>query len=96
MQGWKGVRGSRWRMRVVALCLILALAPGCQVSAAQIYIPMAYGLTGLCIALIMSPTALAAVVGFIAGGLLGAAVYNNSLKRQLSGAGQIGPTYDSK
>ena len=47
--------------------------------------PLAYGLTGLCIALIMSPTALAAVVGFVAGVLLGAAVYNNSLKHQLSG-----------
>ena len=80
----QGVRGFGWRARVVALCLILALAPGCQCTAAQIYIPLAYGLTGLCIALLMSPTPLAAVVGFIAGVLLGAAVYNNSLKRQLS------------
>ena len=69
---------------MVALCLILALVPGCQLSAAQIYIPLAYGLTGLCIALLMSPTPVAAVVGFVAGGLLGAAVYNNSLKRQIS------------
>jgi hypothetical protein len=84
MQGRKGARGFGWGAQVVALCLILALAPGCQISAAQIYIPLAYGLTGLCIALIMSPTALAAVVGFVAGVLLGAAVYNNSLKRQLS------------
>lgn len=80
----QGVRGFGWRAQVVALCLILALAPGCQCTAAQIYIPLAYGLTGLCIALLMSPTPLAAVVGFIAGVLLGAAVYNNSLKRQLS------------
>jgi len=84
MHGGKGVRGSGWGARVVALCLILALTPGCQLSAAQIYIPLAYGLTGMCIALIMSPTAAAAVVGFVAGVLLGAAVYNNSLKRQLS------------
>lgn len=84
MHGRKGVRGFGWGARVVALCLILALTPGCQLSAAQIYIPMAYGLTGLCIALIMSPTPTAAVVGFVAGVLLGAAVYNNSLKRQLS------------
>jgi hypothetical protein len=84
MQERQGVRGSRWTAKLVAVCLILALAPGCQVSAAQIYIPLAYGLTGLCIALIMSPTPLAAVVGFMAGVLLGAAVYNNSLKRQLS------------
>jgi len=33
--------------------------------------------------LLMSPTPAAAAVGFIAGVLLGAAVYNNSLKRQL-------------
>jgi len=56
---------------LVAVCLILALAPGCQVSAAQIYIPLAYGLTGLCIALIMSPTLVAAVVGFMAGACWG-------------------------
>jgi hypothetical protein len=84
MQRGKRVRGFNWGGRVVALCLILTLAPGCLISTAQIYIPLAYGLTGLCIALIMSPTLLAAGVGFVAGVLLGAAVYNNSLKRQLS------------
>jgi hypothetical protein len=84
MRGRKGLRGSRWGAPVVALCLILALAPGCQWSAAQIYIPLAYGLTGLSIALVMSPTLTAAMVGFMAGVLLGAAVYNNSLKRQIS------------
>jgi hypothetical protein len=78
------MRGFGWLAKVMALCLVLALTPGCQCSAAQIYIPLAYGLTGLCIALLMSPTPLAAVVGFIAGVLLGAAVYNNSLKHQLS------------
>jgi hypothetical protein len=78
-------------MAAVALGLILALAPGCQISAAQIYIPLGYGLTGLCIALLMSPTPAAAVVGFIAGGLLGAAVYNNSLKRQISAPSRTGP-----
>lgn len=85
------VKGFGWWARVVALCLILALAPGCQCSAAQIYIPLGYGLTGLCLALLMSPTPLAAVVGFIAGVLLGAAVYNNSLKRQLSSSPGSGP-----
>jgi predicted branched-subunit amino acid permease len=89
----KGLRGSKWGLRVVACCLILALAPGCQFSAAQIYIPLAYGLTGLCVALIMSPTPLAAAVGFIAGALLGAAVYNNSLKRQLSTLPGTGPPH---
>jgi hypothetical protein len=93
MQGRNNIRGSRWTVRVVALCLILALAPGCQFSAAQIYIPLAYGLTGLCIALLMSPTPLAAVVGFVAGVLLGAAVYNNSLKRQLSASPGTGPPH---
>ena len=91
MQGRQWVRGFGWRAKVMALCLILALAPGCQCSAAQIYIPLGYGLTGLCIALLMSPTPLAAVVGFIAGVLLGAAVYNNSLKHQLSAHPGNGP-----
>jgi hypothetical protein len=92
MHGYKGLRGSRGVMLVVAVCLILALAPGCQISAAQIYIPLGYGLTGLCVALLMSPTAAAAVVGFIGGGLLGAAVYNNSLKRQIEGPARTGPS----
>jgi hypothetical protein len=78
-------------MMVVAVCLILALAPGCRISAAQIYIPLGYGLTGLCVALLMSPTPAAAVVGFIAGGLLGAAVYNNSLKHQIEAPSETGP-----
>jgi hypothetical protein len=92
----QGERGFGWRARVVALCLILALTPGCQFSAAQIYIPLAYGLTGLCIALLMSPTPLAGVVGFAAGVLLGAAVYNNSLKRQLSAYPGNGPPSDTR
>lgn len=83
MQGRQRVKGFGWRARVVAFCLILALTPGCQFSAAQIYIPLAYGLTGLCIALLMSPTPLAAV-------------YNNSLKRQLSASPGNGPPSDSR
>jgi membrane-associated phospholipid phosphatase len=67
----------------VALALLLFLAPACMVSPAQIYIPVAYAFTGLCIALLVSPTPTAAVVGLVVGGLIGAAVYNNSLKRQL-------------
>jgi len=92
MQGRQRLRASGWA-KLVAVGLILALASGCQVSAAQIYIPLAYGLTGLCIALIMSPTVLAAVVGFVAGGLLGAAVYNNSLKRQIAAPPRTGPPH---
>jgi hypothetical protein len=94
MQRRQGVKGFGWRARVVVFCLILALTPGCQFSSAQIYIPLAYGLTGMCIALLMSPTPLAGVVGFVAGGLLGAAVYNNSLKRQLSASPGNGPPRD--
>jgi hypothetical protein len=67
----------------VAVCLIFALLPGCQVSPAQLYIPLAYAVVGMCVALIMSPTAAAAVAGLVVGGLLGAALYNNSLKRQI-------------
>ena len=91
MLGHKGLKGSRWAMTAVAVCLILALVPGCQISAAQIYIPLSYGLTGLCVALLMSPTPAAAVVGFIVGGLLGAAVYNNSLKHQMVEPPETGP-----
>lgn len=73
---------SRWQ-KLVALALLLALVPACMVSPAQIYIPLAYAFIGLCIALLISPTPAAAVVGLVAGGLIGAAVYNNSLKKQL-------------
>ncbi|MBM4273025.1 MAG: hypothetical protein FJ134_00965 [Deltaproteobacteria bacterium] len=69
--------------KIMALMLIIALAPGCQAIPAKIYIPLAYGATGMCVALLMSPTVTAAVVGLGVGLLLGAAVYNNSLKRQL-------------
>jgi hypothetical protein len=69
--------------RLVALVLIATLLPGCPLSSAQVLIPLAYGLTGLCIALLVSPTPWAAIVGLVVGGLLGAAVYNNSLKRHL-------------
>jgi hypothetical protein len=72
----------KWQ-KAVALALLLALAPACIVSPAQIYIPLAYAFTGLCIALLVSPTPTAAVVGLVGGGLIGAAVYNNSLKGQL-------------
>ncbi|MEJ5328586.1 MAG: hypothetical protein WHT07_00335 [Desulfobaccales bacterium] len=67
--------------RLLAWVLILSLLPGCPVTAAQVLIPAAYALTGLCIALLVSPTPWAAAVGLALGALLGAAVYNNSLKR---------------
>ncbi|MGO9176166.1 MAG: hypothetical protein ACLPYB_14165 [Desulfobaccales bacterium] len=77
----RGTRGSHGWRRLLAIGLILALVPAC--SPAQVYIPLAYAFTGLCVALLMSPTLPAAVVGLVVGGLLGAAVYNNSLKRQI-------------
>ncbi len=79
----RGNRGWHRGSRLVALCLILALIPACQWSPAQLYIPLAYAVTGMCVALLMSPTLTAALVGLVVGGLLGAAVYNNSLKRQI-------------
>ncbi|MGQ9688382.1 MAG: hypothetical protein ACUVXF_06295 [Desulfobaccales bacterium] len=75
------LRRGRWRV-LAAVLLIVSLAAACQERAAQVGIPLAYGLTGLCLALIISPTLTAAVVGFVLGCVLGAAVYNNSLKGQ--------------
>jgi len=80
IRGWL-TRG--WPGKLLALAVLLSLAPGCLLNPAQIYIPLAYAFTGLCIALLISPTYTAAVVGLVVGGLIGAAVYNNSLKRQL-------------
>jgi hypothetical protein len=85
------MKGTGWRRKAVALALVLALVPSCQLSPAQFYIPLAYAVTGLCIGLLMSPTPAAAVVGFVVGGLLGAAVYNNSLKRQILEGQRAGP-----
>jgi hypothetical protein len=81
--GRRGSRDSNLWHKLVAVCLILALLPGCEMAPAQLYIPLAYAVTGMCVALLMSPTATAAVVGLVLGGLIGAAVYNNSLKRQM-------------
>jgi len=80
--GRRNEGSSCWR-RLVAFCLILTLIPACAWSPVQIYIPLAYAVTGMCVALLMSPTFTAAVVGLVVGGLLGAVLYNNSLRRQL-------------
>lgn len=78
-KGWS----QGWWPKTLVIILIVALVPACPVNAAQIYIPLAYSLTGLCIALLVSPTPTAALVGLLLGAFLGAAVYNNSLKRHL-------------
>jgi hypothetical protein len=75
------LRQHRW-LRIVALVLILTMVAACQENLAQVGIPLAYGLTGMCLALLVSPTLAAAAVGFVVGCILGAAVYNNSLKRK--------------
>ncbi len=80
IRGWLSRSGPG---RLVALAILLSLAPGCLLTPAQIYIPLAYAFTGLCVALLISPTYTAAAVGLVIGGLIGATVYNNSLKRQL-------------
>jgi hypothetical protein len=91
MSGGRLTKGQAWGRKLVALALIVALVPACQWSPVQIYIPLAYAVTGLCIALLMSPTPTAAVVGLVLGCLLGAAVYNNSLKHQILERQKTGP-----
>jgi uncharacterized integral membrane protein len=81
MSNLKWLRQRRWR-KIVVLILVLTLVSACQDRVARVGIPLAYGLTGLCLALLVSPTLTAAVVGFLIGCILGAAVYNNSLKSQ--------------
>jgi hypothetical protein len=81
MTGMTWLRQRRWR-KLLALVLVLTLVGACQDRLAQVGIPLAYGLTGMCLALLVSPTLTAGVVGFVVGCVLGAAVYNNSLKRQ--------------
>ncbi|AEB10676.1 hypothetical protein [Desulfobacca acetoxidans] len=76
------VRPWGWR-RILALALICVMTPACSLNAAQIFIPLAYGSIGMCIALLVSPSLSAAIIGFAMGGIIGAAVYNNSLKSDL-------------
>ena len=71
-----------WRQMVI-LGLICALLPGCSLNVARVFIPLAYAGIGMGIALVVSPSVLAAIVGFVMGGVIGAAVYNNSLKTDI-------------
>lgn len=72
-------RTRSWR-QFLALGLICALLPGCSISLTKIFIPLAYAGIGTGIALLVSPSVAAAIVGFVLGGVIGAAIYNNSLK----------------
>jgi hypothetical protein len=71
-----------WR-RLLALGLICALLPGCSINLTRVFIPLAYAGIGMGIALLVSPSVAAAIVGFVLGGIIGAAVYNNSLKTDI-------------
>ena len=71
-----------WR-QIVVLGLICVLLPGCTFNLARVFIPLAYGGIGMGIALLVSPSVTAAIVGFVLGGVIGAAVYNNSLKTDI-------------
>ena len=42
--------------------------PGCNLNLTQVFIPLAYAGIGMCIALLVSPSVTAAVVGFVLGG----------------------------
>jgi hypothetical protein len=76
-------RTNQLWVKIIAIGLILVFIPACQITPAQIYIPLAYALTGLCIAILIYPSTTAAVIGLLLGTVLGAAVYNNSLKSNL-------------
>lgn len=76
------LKAAGWR-RMLALGLVCALLPGCSLNLTRVFIPLAYGGIGMGIALLVSPSVSAAIVGFVLGGIIGAAVYNNSLKTDL-------------
>lgn len=80
-----GTHASTWRpwQRLWALVLISVLLPGCGLSTTQVLVPLAYAGIGTCVALLVSPSLTAALIGCILGGIIGAAVYNNSLKADL-------------
>ena len=69
--------------RILAIGLICALLPGCSINLTRVFIPLAYAGIGMGIALLVSPSLVAAIVGFVLGGIIGAAVYNNSLKTDI-------------
>lgn len=72
----------KWR-RVLGLFLLGAFLAGCSLTAPRVYIPLGYAAIGLGIALLVSPSWPAAFWGLLLGGIIGAVVYNNSLKPDL-------------
>jgi|GEM_PF-5929262 len=69
--------------RLLSLALICLLLSGCGLSVTQVFVPLAYAGIGTCIALLVSPSLTAALIGFGLGAIIGAAVYNNSLKADI-------------
>lgn len=90
-----GPRIWGWRQFVV-LGLIGVLLPGCTVTLTQVFIPLAYAGIGMCIALLVSPSVAATIVGFVLGGAIGAAVYNNSLKADLMERHNLTPEFQGE
>ena len=69
--------------RLLVLALICVLLPGCGLNMNQVLVPLAYAGIGTCVALLVSPSLTAAIIGCVLGGVIGAAVYNNSLKADI-------------
>ncbi len=80
---WPRTLPWSWRARLLALVLVCLLVPGCGISVTQVVITLAYASIGTCIALLVSPSLTAAIIGCLLGAVIGAAVYNNSLKADL-------------
>jgi hypothetical protein len=88
----RNLRPKIWGwQQLVVLGLIGVLLPGCTFNLTQVFIPLAYAGMGMCIALLVSPSMAAAIVGFVLGGVIGAAVYNNSLKADLMERQSLSP-----
>lgn len=71
-------------LRLLVCCLLGSLLlSGCWLTSPKFFIPLGYAAIGLGIALLVTPSWLAAVSGLLLGGIIGLAVYNNSLKPDL-------------
>ena len=79
---FRPARVWNWR-HILVIGLVCTLLPGCSINLTRVFIPLAYAGIGTGIALLVSPSVAAAIVGFLLGGIIGAAVYNNSLKTDI-------------